>query len=312
MSSASSSGAFAAACIQQHLRHVVDLQADVLADRDPEPLHQLRVRFRRLRSTLKQFAPALVLPPSADDGRIAKIARRLGMARDLDVLRLRLDQDLLPLLPEQELLALKKMFKQLRRERKLAFEELVEILQSRRYLRLLADLQGWLKQPGFTPLGDEPVLGWLPQWKLAVLADLLPHPGWRVDDPHGTSGLEAVHQLRRRLKAARYGLANLRGLEPDDTALDRWVSRFKAMQETLGDLNDLQVLQSAITRQLDSEIDAVVPTLAALLADSRTTAWDQWLQLSAALRPIAGRQQLYAFILDSPSPQPVSPQPVTA
>ena len=110
----------------------------------------------------------------------------------------------------------------------------------------------------------------------------------------------------------RYGLANLRGLEPDDTALDRWVSRFKAMQETLGDLNDLQVLQSAITRQLDSEIDAVVPTLAALLADSRTTAWDQWLQLSAALRPIAGRQQLYAFILDSPSPQPVSPQPVTA
>ena len=73
MSAATSSGTYAAECIQEHLRHVVDLQADVLADRDPEPLHQLRVRFRRLRSTLLQFAPALLLPSSAADGRIAKI-----------------------------------------------------------------------------------------------------------------------------------------------------------------------------------------------------------------------------------------------
>jgi CHAD domain-containing protein len=300
MASATSSGAYAAECIQEHLRHVVDLQADVLADRDPEPLHQLRVRFRRLRSTLLQFAPALQLPSSAGDGRIAKIGRRLGMARDLDVLRTRLDQDLLPLLPEPELLALKKMFKQLRRERKLAFDELVETLHSRRYLRLLADLQGWLKQPQFTLLGDEPALEWLPQWKLAVLADLLSHPGWRVGDPQDSSGLEAVHQLRKRLKVARYGLANLRRL--DAGAVTSWVERFKAMQEALGDLNDLQVLQSAIGHQLDAEIDAVVPTLCGLLVESRSHAWAHWLRLSAELRTLPGRQALYSLVLESPSP----------
>lgn len=297
MSAATSSGAYAAERIQEHLRHVVDLQADVVADRDPEPLHQLRVRFRRLRSTLRQFDPALVLPSSVTDGRIAKIGRRLGMARDLDVLRLRLDQDLLPLLPEPELVALKKMFKQLRRERKLAFEDLIEILHSRRYLRLLADLQGWLKRPRFTPLGAEPVQAWLPHWKLAVLADLLPHPGWRVSDPHDSSGLEAVHQLRKRLKAARYGLANLRSLDAD--GVTDWVSRFKAMQEALGDLNDLQVLQSAISHQLDAEIDAVVPTLCGLLAESRSNAWAHWLQLSAELRTPPGRQALYAMVLEA-------------
>jgi CHAD domain-containing protein len=297
MSAATSSGTYAAECIQEHLRHVVDLQADVLADRDPEPLHQLRVRFRRLRSTLLQFSPALLLPSSAADGRIAKIGRRLGMARDLDVLRMRLDQDLLPLLPEPELLALKKMFKQLRRERKLAFDELIEILHSRRYLRLLADLQEWLRQPQFTPLGDQPVQEWLPQWKLAVLADLLPHPGWRVSDPHDSSGLEAVHQLRKRLKAARYGLTNLRSLDAD--AVTGWVERFKAMQEALGDLNDLQVLQSAISHQLDAEIDAVVPTLWGLLVESRSNAWAHWLSLSAELRTPPGRQALYAMVLES-------------
>jgi CHAD domain-containing protein len=299
MGAAISGGDYAAAILEQQLRHVVDLQADVLADRDPEPLHQLRVRFRRLRSSLRQFAPALILPESADDQRIAKIGRRLGMARDLDVLRDRLDQQLLPKLPEPELLALKKLLKQLKRERKLAFEELHITLHSRRYLRLLADLQTWLKQPGFTPLGQEPLLDWLPQWKLAVLADLLPHPGWRVSDPHAASALEAVHQLRKRLKTARYGLANLKEVEGEAVAV--WASRFKAMQERLGDLNDLQVLHTAISHQLDGEMEALVPTLCWHLLEARNQAWRQWLELSAELRTPEGRQSLYALVLQPPA-----------
>ena len=47
--------------IAARLARLVSLQADVLADHDPEPLHQMRVSFRRLRSSLEQFGPALVL-----------------------------------------------------------------------------------------------------------------------------------------------------------------------------------------------------------------------------------------------------------
>jgi CHAD domain-containing protein len=291
-------GLFAAEQLQRHVRSVVSLQADVLADRDPEPLHQMRVRFRRVRSTLTQFGPALMLPERLDDDRIAKIGRRLGMARDLDVLRAHLQDALMPLLPEREILVLKPVLKQLRRERKLAFADLQDTLQGRRYLRLLADLQGWLKQPRFTSLGEELLLDWLPHWKLAVASDLLAHPGWRVLDPHNLQGLEAVHQLRRRLKRLRYGLANLQPLAPD--SLDPWLARLKAMQEHLGDLNDLQVLQVALVHQLEAEADAVVPTLCSLIAESRAKAWGHWLELSADLRTPQGRSQLY-WMLVSPS-----------
>jgi CHAD domain-containing protein len=288
-------GHFAAEQLQRHVRSLVGLQADVLADRDPEPLHQMRVRFRRVRSTLSQFAPALVLPERLDDGRIAKIGRRLGMARDFDVLRSRLQDALLPLLPERETLVLKPVLKQLRRERKLAFSDLQDTLLGRRYLRLLADLQGWLRQPQFTSFGHELLLDWWPHWKLALASDLLAHPGWRVLDPNDPQGLEAVHDLRKRLKRLRYGLANLQPLSPE--ILDPWLVRLKAMQEHLGDLNDLQVLQVALSHQLEAEVDAVVPTLCSLMAESRAKAWGHWLELSADLRTPQGRSHCYSMLV---------------
>jgi CHAD domain-containing protein len=127
---------------------------------------------------------------------------------------------------------LKPVLKQLRRERKLAFSDLQDTLLGRRYLRLLADLQGWLRQPQFTSLGDELLLDWWPHWKLALASDLLAHPGWRVLDPSDPQGLQAVHDLRKRLKNLRYGLANLQPLSPH--TLDPWLVRLKAMQEHLG------------------------------------------------------------------------------
>ena len=66
--------------------------------------------------------------------------RRLGMARDLDVLRQRLEQDLMGPLPEEERKALKPVLKQLRRERGLAYEQLVAALQAGGYLKLLSQL----------------------------------------------------------------------------------------------------------------------------------------------------------------------------
>ena len=156
-------GAVASALVAERLRRVVALQGEVLSDRDPEALHQMRVSFRRLCSTLEQFAPALNLPDAVDPQRIARIRRRLGLTRDLDVLRQRLDQQLLPQLPEREIRQLKPLLKQLKRERQLAFEDLVDTLQGRRYLKLLATLQQWLKQPVFTPLGEEPLAAWRPE-----------------------------------------------------------------------------------------------------------------------------------------------------
>jgi hypothetical protein len=53
-----SSGAYALDLIQRQVRRLGKLQGEVLADCDPEPLHQLRVSLRRLRTALSQFGPA--------------------------------------------------------------------------------------------------------------------------------------------------------------------------------------------------------------------------------------------------------------
>jgi len=285
----------ASALIEARLRRLVALQAEVLADRDPEPLHQMRVHFRRLRSTLEQFAPALLLPDAAEPRRIARIGRRLGLTRDLDVLRQRLDQQLLPLLPERELQSLKPLFKQLRRERRLAFEELSDCLRGRRYLRLLAQLQGWLKQPRFTPLAAEPLLAWRPELLQACVQGLTSLPGWWAPSPYDAMALADLHQLRRRIKRARYGLNNLESLDPERIA--PWLALLRRMQDLLGDLNDLQLIDAALQRQLDVSPDQLLPALCSVIAEQRSQVWQQWLEQAASLRTPEGRARLHTLAL---------------
>ncbi len=291
-------GAFAdRACLEvvcdeldRRLRRVVSLQAEVLADRDPEPLHQMRVGFRRLRSTLEQFAPALVLPDAVDGQRVAKIGRRLGLTRDLDVLRQRLEQQLLPLLADRERTQLKPLFKQLRRERKLAFDELTETLQGRRYLRLLAQLQAWLRRPQATPLAAEPIGHWRREWVEAVIAGLTTLPGWWTASPHSAEATADLHRLRRRIKRARYGLLTLEPLDPP--AISPWLVRLKTLQELLGDLNDLQLIAAALERQLDGAPDQLVPGLCSLIAEQRAQRWAAWRDLATSFQQPEQRRSL--------------------
>jgi len=286
-------GAVASALVAERLRRVVALQGEVLSDRDPEALHQMRVSFRRLCSTLEQFAPALNLPDAVDPQRIARIRRRLGLTRDLDVLRQRLDQQLLPQLPEREIRQLKPLLKQLKRERQLAFEDLVDTLQGRRYLKLLATLQQWLKQPLFTPLGEEPLAAWRPELVQAVLAGLTSLPGWWAASPYDSEAIDQLHRLRRRLKKARYGLSNLEPLDPQQ--FEPWVNRFRQLQDLLGDLNDLELIDAALHRQLDGEPDQLVPGLCSVMAERRSCSWQEWQGLAEPLRSAQTRLALNAL-----------------
>ena len=288
-------GEHARVLIAERLSRLVSLQSEVLADRDPEPLHQMRVSFRRLRSTLEQFAPALLLPEAADPERIARLGRRLGLTRDLDVLRQRLDEQLLPLLSEREVRQLKPLFKQLRRERRLAFEELVDALQGRRYLKLLAQLQAWLKAPQFTAMADEPLAAWRAELVQAVLAGLTTLPGWRAKGPFNADASADLHRLRRRIKRARYGLTNLDSLDPATFA--PWIARLRRIQELLGDLNDLQLIEAALHRQLDGPPDQLVPGLCSVLMEQRAQCWELWCAEAAWIRHPEGRACLHALQL---------------
>jgi CHAD domain-containing protein len=281
-------GAHALALFAGSCQRLVALQPEVLLDREPEPLHQMRVAMRRLRASLGQFAPAVVLPPALREARLARLGRRLGMARDLDVLRRRLDKEFLPQLPEAELQALRPVLRQLRRERRLAGEQLAETLRSSSYLKLLSRLQKWLRRPDFTPLAEQPLVDWVLPLQLPSLAEVFCHPGWFVTDP--TTGADLLHDLRKRCKACRYALENLAPIQ--GPLLSPWIDRYRSVQQLLGDLNDLQVLEEAIADQISADLAGDLPVLHRLLRRQAEGVWQDWQPLAAQLKSAGSRQQL--------------------
>ena len=270
-----SSGQFALELIQRQIRRLGRLQAEVLADRDPEPLHQMRVSLRRLRTALGQFAPALDLPDGITIRRIAAVARRSSLCRDLDVLRLRLADDLMPRLPEDERHDLHVMIKRIGRERAQAFGAMVESLHSSRYLKLLASLSKWQKRPRFTAVGELPLTEWLYEWQEPFTAGLFLHSGWTSHDPEA----DDLHALRKHIKGARYSLESFESW--CSPALQQWIDQLRQAQQHLGDLHDLQILGQIITKQESLKKKQRFPVLKAEVGATQMFHWQQWRDLAS-------------------------------
>ena len=285
-----SCGRFAQELIHNQVRRLGKLQAEVLADRDPEPLHQLRVSLRRLRTALGQFAPALDLPDGVSERRVASVARRTGLCRDLDVLTLRLREQILPRLPASEQHALKGAMKRLGQDREKALQALRDALHSPRYLKLLARLHKWQGRPRFTPLGQQLLEPWLHEWQAPYTAGLFLHPGWREVNPEA----ESLHDLRKRIKQARYSLEPLeRWCAPP---LREWIQELREAQDHLGELHDLQILNSGVVER-EPRGASQWPVLRAELEEQRRRHWQAWRELAEPLCGDRNRQVIHRHLL---------------
>ncbi|MCT0201817.1 CHAD domain-containing protein [Synechococcus sp. CS-603] len=290
------SGAYAAGLIQRQTRRLGHLQAEVLADQDPESLHQLRVTLRRLRTALGLFDAALVLPEAVRDRRIAKVARHTGLSRDLDVMRGQLCSTWLPQLPGKEQKALKPLLRQLSRDRKRAFAGLAHTLRGAPYLALLSKLQKWQRSPRFTPIGQRPLRSWLFEWQTRACAYLFLQGGWFAVDPSDN----ALHDLRKCLKGVRYSLEYL---EPFGHAvLSDWIRDLSKAQDCLGDLHDLQVLEAALGDYLGRDRRRTLPALQQLIELQKAQRWGQWLSQAEHLLADDSRRALQASLLAPESP----------
>jgi len=198
------------------------------------------------------------------------VARRTGLCRDLDVLRLRLEEQLLPRLPQSEQRSMEAAMKRLGRDRAQAFEALVEGLCHSRYLKLLARLHKWQHKPRFTSLGQLPLLPWLYEWHAPFTADLFLHPGWRTVDPTA----EALHALRKRIKGARYALEHFEGwCEPP---LKAWIAELRQAQDHLGELHDLQVLNCTLNERFGHLMAERLPILLIEIERQQQNHWQHW------------------------------------
>lgn len=283
-----STGLYACDCIGKHCRRLGRLQPDVLADTDPESLHQLRVTLRRLRSVFKLFGPALRLPEGVSEARLASVARRTSLTRDLDVLHVRITSELAPALSTKEQRLLARALKQLERDREQAFSTLVEAITGRRYLKLLARLGRWVRDPQTTPQGLLPLKPWASEWLAPILAGVFLEDGWFCQDPHG----ESLHSLRKRLKAVRYALESLQPLLTPP--LLAWLDSLKTAQDHLGDIHDLQVLAQGFQGHgSQAWTSQPLPELRAALDARQQDHCHRWLQLREELTRPARRQAIH-------------------
>ena len=190
----------------------------VLQDNDPEPLHQMRVRMRRLRSAIAAFAPVLILPKEVSDRQLGQIARTLGKVRDWDVLQAQLDS-YRPQLPAKENKRLDKIIDRLNRDRQLDFLLLEKTIHGDSYRQLCRSLRDWLEQPTYRVAAHLTIQQVLPDLLLPLLSQLFLHPGWLMGsailesqtiDPSSPSlaqlrhHSEVLHDLRKQIKRVRY------------------------------------------------------------------------------------------------------------
>jgi CHAD domain-containing protein len=312
-------GYWAYQAIEKHFQKTIKHEADVLKDKDPEALHQMRVGMRRLRTAVHGFAPALSLPPAAQEKKIAKVARQLGELRDIDVLEDTLKNQYLPSLPPEEQDALKKVLATLKKQRQKSLDLVQTTLQEERYQELKRAFENWLKQPNYGEFSEFPIDEILPDLLLPLVSQLFLHPAWLVGvkleagaiavpsslnseivmqllNTHG----ESLHSLRKQAKRVRYQMelfTDLYGSPYED-----YVKDIKEIQKVLGEIQDSFVLAEFLKQALNAQSIGQLPTLAAQFAEARERAWQEWRTLQQRYLNPETRSDLHQTLL-----KPVSP-----
>jgi len=210
-----------------------------LAD-DPEGIHQARVGIRRLRAALSVFRPVLPRREVAVlKTELAWLQRGFGPARDWDVF---IGETLEPLrhrLPDDK--AVKALQVQAQRARKGAYAAAHDVLDSRRFTRLILTLQHWVSEEPPSKKLRKPIIGparlFIAKRHERVMRDA-------GDDIEALSEL-ALHDLRIEIKKARYTVECLGALfsKKDAKAYARLSGE---LQDCLGGLNDAVVARHLI------------------------------------------------------------------
>ena len=295
--------------IAKHSRRMLKYEAEVIKDKDPEDLHQMRVGMRRLRSAIAGFAIALDLPQTVSERNIAKIGRSLGKLRDLDVLLDALANYYRPRLPKAEQKSLDKVIKSLNKQRKKELKQVRETLKSKLYLNLTQGLQGWLEQSRFLTIGDFSIYPVLPDLLLPQISQLLLHPGWLVGvelkegSVHISESLDRdavkqifeqkepiLHDLRKAAKKTRYNLELFSHFYGD--TYNYYIKQIEQIQEVLGQIQDCYVLREVLEKVLKSAIAEQMPELATHFTKTRYQKWQEWQILQEEFLEDKTRQEL--------------------
>lgn len=309
-------GYWASLAIQKYFQKIIKHEADVIKDKDPEALHQMRVGMRRLRTAVTSLAPALDLPKAAQEKKIAKVARKLGQLRDLDVLQDVLEHHYLPTLPNSEQEILKKVLRTIGKQRQKSLEQVQATLKQQRYQKLKRAFQDWLEIPTYGELAEISIHDLLPELLLPSVSKLFLDSAWLIGVTLAAAKIEvpiplnsemvvhllndhgdSLHILRKQAKRVRYQME----LFTDFYRFEYrgYVEDIKAIQSILGRIQDSFVLAAFLTDTLKLKMTVELPTLAAQLMADRSQAWQEWRTIQQRYLNFQTRRDFYQEILQT-------------
>lgn len=301
--------------IDKHFNKILKHEAEVIQDKDPEELHQMRVGMRRLRSAIAGFSYALALPKLANQKNVGKVARILGELRDIDVLEEAFEKQYQPLLPSQEQKALNQAIKALSNERKKSFKKVKDILNDDLYFDLKDSFQKWLEQPVYQEMGYLPIQTVLPDLLLPQVSNFLLHPAWlmggfvkdqielnknwtqqEVEEILHQQG-HTLHDLRKEAKRTRYNMELF--IQFYDELYQNYLDDVKAIQSVLGEIQDCFVLANFLFEVFGKNPDKEIPTLLNQLRETRYQKWQEWQVLQRKFLMTEYRKDFHLAILKS-------------
>jgi CHAD domain-containing protein len=287
-------GEFAHSVIDEQYHRFAKQEKKVLADKDSEHLHQMRVASRRLRTALHIFGVALTLPKAAGDKQLRNLARVLGQLRDLDVQIATLTTDYHPRLGKTEQHLLTNGLNALHKQRRKAFSRIADRFERSAYQDLKAAYETWLKCPVYKPQAQLPLMTILPDLLNPILSRLLLHPGWLIPvDQHSSDNAPVLHDLRKVFKQARYQAEFFASFYDD--GFKSWIEEMKALQDSLGKVQDGQVLLDLIADELPHT--AKLPDLHTIIHQEQTNALSGWESIRQKYLSSTYRYQLHHLIL---------------
>jgi CHAD domain-containing protein len=264
-------GSHLSAYLTRQRRELLAHDPGVRLASDPEDVHRMRVGARRARSALAVARPILDKHVTEQvRAELKWLGNALGPVRDLDVLleHMRAEVDALP---AEDRFAAERLVQVLATERDVAHAQLVEALESERYLAVLDSLASLTLEPPLN--GRKKGVSSLATREFRKLRDVV------AALPREPSDAE-LHRVRVRAKRARYAAELAEGAVGKKAS--RFVARAKRLQDVIGEHQDAVVARERIQQALGSSRGARVAFAAGRLVERederRRQARAGWLQ----------------------------------
>lgn len=251
------------------LSHWLENAPLVVAQADPEALHQSRVAIRRLRAAIGLFGPLLANDAQAEvlNAELKAAANALGPARDAHVLLERLTAA-----PASEGLDSAELCTHVRSVAERAMQSAQAFVAGAEFQTLLFAFALWVERGDWL---EQDCSAQLPQFAAKALRKRRRKIRQMGSDP-AAMAMEDRHALRIAAKKWRYAADFLAPLYPSNEARHaqrRFRDRAANVQDRLGELHDLDVLAAGSDALFDGldpidaarlsvQLDALVPALA--------------------------------------------------